>query len=636
MIEEVPLQLYLSALIFAPSSSLVGETYSHELPTWLCRCPAKKSGWDDDLVTLEGHSGAVKKVTFSPDSSLIASESSDGTVRLWNANTGAALGVLEDQVLALAISPDSLIMATALLDSTVKLWNLRTGVACGNLEKSSWDVGSMAFSLDGRFLAGTSVDVSAELWRLKSNTTCLGLGGFSNSGFCVALSPDSVALAITRQRIMLWDVSTGKVVRTLDSDVQFLTTYTDTDDSHLDDSDDSHLYDFIYNSDDSVRAVSPDGQLVAIRSGTMVRLRNRTSGALCGILDGHSRSVCALAFSPDGQLLASGSRDCTIKLWNKTAGASPSGPLDIVTSVVFSPNGRSLTTSLESRTMEFWNTRARVKRQRRLGNEGPVQSIIFSPDSLILACASREYIKLWYETSFRERLFLYPLAPVTCMAFSPNSRLLASGYRDGMIRIWECDLDSDVKYKQFLIRAGQGSSIAFSPNGLHLGIGTSRGSIILWDTRRGVISRTLAGHSADVISLAFSPDGRFMASALSTQTVELWNATDWDRIYTIFDVGSIELLRFSTDSTCLETIAGPIRLAQTTITRPAADASTITACLLGVQGRWITYDDVKLIMLRHETQWDLVATHGNMLVIRLTLEQVVFFEFDFRSQQQWV
>jgi WD40 repeat protein len=110
IIEEVPLQLYLSALIFAPSSSLFGETYSHKLSTWLFCSLARKNGWDNELVTLEGHSGSVYKVTYLPDSSLIASASCDETVQLWNVNTGEALSVLEDWVLALAISRDTLVM----------------------------------------------------------------------------------------------------------------------------------------------------------------------------------------------------------------------------------------------------------------------------------------------------------------------------------------------------------------------------------------------------------------------------------------------------------------------------------------------------------------------------------------------
>jgi WD40 repeat protein len=193
-----------------------------------------------------------------------------------------------------------------------------------------------------------------------------------------------------------------------------------------------------------IQAVSPDRRLIAIVSGTVVRLMNITSRALCGILEGHSGSVCALAFLPDGQLLSSGSDDFTIRLWNKTAGASCSISADIVTSVVFSPNCRSLATGLASGTVEIWNTQARVKRQRCLGNEGPMQSVFFSPDTLILASVSHEYIKLWNETTCRESFILYPLALVTCMAFSPNSRLLALGYQDGTVRIWECDFNSDV------------------------------------------------------------------------------------------------------------------------------------------------------------------------------------------------
>jgi WD40 repeat protein len=153
VIEQAPLQLYCSALVFAPGNSIVQRKFKGCIPDWIQLKPKVQAHWNAALQTLEGHTGSVRSVAFSPNSKQVVSGSSDQTVRLWDAATGAPLQMLEghtDSVYCVAFSPDGKQVVSESGDQTVRLWDAATGALLQTLEGHTSSVSSMAFSPDSK------------------------------------------------------------------------------------------------------------------------------------------------------------------------------------------------------------------------------------------------------------------------------------------------------------------------------------------------------------------------------------------------------------------------------------------------------------------------------------------------------
>ena len=175
VIEQAPLQLYCSGLIFAPEQSIVRETLEKCIPTWIERKPKVQAHWSVALQTLEGHSSRVTSVAFSPDGTQVVSGSYDETVRLWDAATGTALQTLEGHsswITSVAFSPDGTQVVSGSADKTVRLWDAATGAALQTLEGHSSAVWSVAFSPDGKLSPTLHVD---NYWLSEGTTNILWL-----------------------------------------------------------------------------------------------------------------------------------------------------------------------------------------------------------------------------------------------------------------------------------------------------------------------------------------------------------------------------------------------------------------------------------------------------------------------------
>ena len=179
-IENAPLQAYVSALIFSPINSLIREEFSKEEPIWVNLKPIIETSWSPCMQTLEGHGGWVNSVAFSPDGRQIVSGSGDGTVKVWDRESGACAQTLKGHggwVPSVAFSPDGRQIVSGSGDGTVKVWDRESGACTQTLDGHGGWVNSVAFSPDGRQIVSGSGDGTVKVWDRESGVCAQTLEG---------------------------------------------------------------------------------------------------------------------------------------------------------------------------------------------------------------------------------------------------------------------------------------------------------------------------------------------------------------------------------------------------------------------------------------------------------------------------
>lgn len=471
--------------------------------------------------TMMNHKSYIRSVAIS-NAGVIASGSEDGTATLWDSSTGKCVSALKGfngYVRYLRFSPDGTRLAVA-TSKTLELICLSTNARAQMKEYDS-PICCSSFSPDGRMIATGFRDEVVKIWNAEvdlasSGPTTLDLLHVSTAykGYprVFKFSPDSKLLAISSNAITTFlDTQEWTTKRRLQSSGPVAGAAFFPDGSH-----------FVSSTDESTMEI---WDMETDKPKTQLKWSGSAAKSLC--------------VPPSGQYIVSSGRDRRIRFWyaHKQLTEEVSDPSQLTssptTALAICPNGEFIASGLKNGEICLWNgnTGQRIQTSQILKHDSRVNYLAFSNDGQKLASASHDKtVRLWdTKSGTLLKCFEEHSDWVKCVAFSSNGNFIASASDDYSVLIWKVD-DAELKrdkkpksHKKLTGHRGYCRSVAYSPDGSYIVSGGNDNQIIVWNTETGKQEKTIKIIGGDVVAAAFTPDSQRILASLSDGTLKVWD-----------------------------------------------------------------------------------------------------------------
>lgn len=435
--------------------------------------------------------GTPISVDFSPDGTRIVTASNDETANVWDVETGQRLLSLPGHFAQ--FSPNGKTIVTVVADGTVTLWDSASG---DEIQLRDWveAITSVVFSPDGLRLATITNSSLPHIWDAKTGRQLASFPGHTDYVSFAYFSPDGQRLlTISDDRTArMWDIASGKEVFVLNHP------------------------DWVWNA-----AFSADGKRIATLSQDRAYLWDAATGELLRTFNGHLSTLHAVAFSPDGAMLATGGYNRKMILWDVNTGAeifSLAGHTGTIFSAAFSPDGMRLVTTADDGTLRVWDVKPQHE-DLAISNLNGTWGIQFNPQGSQLAIITGGALKIWDAVTGRELRTLSD-SGITSIAYSPAGNWIAAARDDFSVTLFKPASNSDGA--TWSAHTGRINAIAFSPDGKRLVTASNDYKVILWDVTDGMPKLLFTFNlPAGVQSLAFNSDGTRLAIGLQNGTVRV-------------------------------------------------------------------------------------------------------------------
>jgi WD40 repeat protein/serine/threonine protein kinase len=452
-------------------------------------------------------------VALAPDGNLLAIASVTGrAVHLWDLAARCERATLphEEDVTAVAFSPDGMLLASGCRDGSIRLWDMASRREMNVFRGHAQLLGSVVFSPDGLTLASGGFDGRVRLWDIATQSPIASFDAHKAPVFCMSFSADGKTLASggADSTVQLWDTVSRQRQATLRGQRTVVRS----------------------------AAFSPDGKTLATGSGDgAIRLWDIAARDISKLLRGHGNVVTALAYAPDGKTLISACWDGIVKVWDVPSESDPDAVTEHSTafnSLAFSPDGTTLAIGdVRKGSVALWDIASRAQVGLETGAPGPLQCIEFAPNDPVLATTGGDnMVRLWDVPALKQLAAFPHEGNVFSFAFSPDGKLLVGASAGPVTLVWDRATGREVA------RLSPGLRARFSPDGALLATTNGR-NVLLWDVAtwqnagelRGTGANERASNSA-LFGLAFSPDGRMLASSDFEGTLLLWDMATKRRV----------------------------------------------------------------------------------------------------------